>query len=429
MRRFATALFVGVCLVATLAPQAQAGGLWFYEQGTPDQGTAAAGRAALGKDASTAWGNPAGMTRLDTTQLMMGAGALVIQSEFETEPGTTKSGGGSDLTSVLPTLSGHFVYSVNRDFKLGASLTSLTGLVADYGDTYAGRYFIQREALITLAFTPVAAYRITDWFSVGGGFSVVGGYLSGKMAVNNPDPALRDGRLELYSMTVGFGGNVGVMLEPWKGTRFGVTYRTPVNLTFHDVIQSTRGLGPGLTFILNVLGERLDVPRGSKVDLTITNPQEVMFSAYHDVTDKLAVMANFGWQNWQAFGHVGTTINGDTTIDKTLSLHFNDTYHYAVGAQYRVAPPWLVSAGFAYDTSPVAQGRRTVLLPLDRQIRYATGVQYDVAKDLTLGAAYTLIDGGSAPFNTESGDLRGNLVGHYKPNFIHAIGVNLNKRF
>ncbi len=97
------------------------------------------------------------MTRLDSTQVRLGAGALVIQSEFETEPGTTKSGGGSDLTSVLPLLSSHFVYSVSRDFKLGASLTSLMGGIFDYGDTYAGRDFIEREALVTLSFNPVAA--------------------------------------------------------------------------------------------------------------------------------------------------------------------------------------------------------------------------------------------------------------------------------
>jgi len=429
MRRPITALFIAACLTVALATRAQAGGLSLYEQGTLDQGTSAAGRAALAMDASTAWGNPAGMTRLDTTQLSLGLGATVIQSRFETEPGTTNSGGGSDLTSVLPLSGGHFVYSVSPDFKLGASLTSLMGGLADYGDTGAGRYTIERLALVTLAFTPVAAYRVTDWLSVGGGFSVVGGYLAAKSAINNPDSALRDARLEIYSMTVGFGGNVGVLVEPWKGTRFGVTYRTPVNMTFHDVIQSVRGLGPGLARLVTIFGEDKNVPPGSTLDLTLTNPQEVMFSAYHELTDKVAVMGNFGWQNWQAFGHIGTTIHGDSTISDTLSVHFNDTYHWALGAHYRIAPPWLVMAGFAYDTSPVAQGRRIVVLPVDRQFRYSTGVRYDVAKDMTLGAAYTLIDMGSAPFNTESGPLKGNLVGHYEPNFIHAIGLNLVKRF
>src|SRR5262245_50725921 len=86
------------CLTMILAPPASAGGLWFYELSTPDQGTAAAGRAAMAKDASTAYGNPAGMARLDNTQFMLGAGALVLQSQFETEPGTTVGGGGANLT-------------------------------------------------------------------------------------------------------------------------------------------------------------------------------------------------------------------------------------------------------------------------------------------------------------------------------------------
>jgi long-chain fatty acid transport protein len=57
---------------------------------------------------------------------------------------------------------------------------------------------------------------------------------------------------------------------------------------------------------------------------------------------------------------------------------------------YRVAPAWLLTAGCAYDASPVAGKNRTVLLPLDRQIRYAAGVQYDLSTATTLGVAYTL---------------------------------------
>src|SRR5262245_65494962 len=88
-----------LCLTAVLATNALAGGLWFYEQSTPDQGTAAAGRAAMARDASTAYGNPAGMSRLDNTQFLIGAGALILQSNFETEPGTNVSGRGANLQS------------------------------------------------------------------------------------------------------------------------------------------------------------------------------------------------------------------------------------------------------------------------------------------------------------------------------------------
>ena len=53
-----------------LAPSAWGAGLWLYEQGTPDLGTAGAGRAALAADASTAIANPAGMTRLERSQML-----------------------------------------------------------------------------------------------------------------------------------------------------------------------------------------------------------------------------------------------------------------------------------------------------------------------------------------------------------------------
>ena len=53
-----------------ISSPAWGGGLWLYEAGTPDLGTAAAGRAALASDASTAGANPAGMTRLERSQML-----------------------------------------------------------------------------------------------------------------------------------------------------------------------------------------------------------------------------------------------------------------------------------------------------------------------------------------------------------------------
>ena len=429
MSRIVTRLGGAACLTVALAAQAWAGGLWFYEQSTPDQGTAAAGRAAMARDAFTAYGNPAGMSRLDSTQLLIGAGALVIQSEFEAEPGTTVGGGGSTLTSALPSLSGFYVYNLARDWKVGVALNPLMGLAADYGDTWAGRYILEKESLITLSLNPVVSYRVTEWLSIGGGMSVVGGFFSSQSAINNPDPTLGDGDLKLKSATVSFGGNVGVLVEPVHGTRLGVTYRSPVNLHFNDIIDEVKNLGPGLNLVLDILGRRFDVPRGSKIDITVTNPQEMMFSVYHDLTRELAIMGNFGWQNWKSFGRLGVTIHGGNTIDTTADLHFSNTYHWSVGAMYRIAPPWLLTAGFAYDTSPVAEDHRTVLLPLDRQVRYSAGVQYDLSQTATLGVAYTLISTGDAPVNQDGGPLRGTVVGHYQPNFIHAVGLNFSKRF
>ena len=50
--------------------------------------------------------------------------------------------------------------------------------------------------------------------------------------------------LHVKDTTAGVGGQVGVLLERHKGTRFGVTYYSPIELNFSDD-PSLSGLGPG----------------------------------------------------------------------------------------------------------------------------------------------------------------------------------------
>ncbi len=48
----------------------------------------------------------------------------------------------------------------------------------------------------------------------------------------------------------------------------------------------------------------------------------VMFSAYHELSPKWAVMANVGWQNWQQFGKVDVGVDSANPQSFTKSLHF-----------------------------------------------------------------------------------------------------------
>ena len=45
--------------------------------------------------------------------------------------------------------------------------------------------------------------------------------------------------------------------------------------------------------------------------------------------------------------------------------------------------------------------------PLDRQIRYALGLQYDLNDDITLGCAYEIIDAGLARVDKKGGPFQG----------------------
>jgi long-chain fatty acid transport protein len=123
------------------------------------------------------------------------------------------------------------------------------------------------------------------------------------------------------------------------------------------------------------------------------------------------------------------SISSTTSASVTQDRNFDDTWHVALGAHYRFHPQWRVTAGIAYDTSPVSDEYRTVDLAMDRTWRYSAGLIYDYSKKLTLGFAYTFLDAGNAPINQTRGPLAGTVSGQYSSNYVHIIGVNANYRF
>lgn len=407
-----------------LTASAQAAGLWLFEQGTPDLGTAAAGRAAMAKDASTAFGNPAGMTRLKDSQLTVAAQTLFPQIKFNADDSSFGGGNGGNAGYFTPTANVSYVHSVTSDFKLGVSTGSYFGLGLDYDDDWAGRYYFLEGEFLTFGVNPVAAYRINKYLSVGGGVSMLVSKYKAKTALRNLEPGSSDGKLEFEDYDVGFGGNAGVLISPREGTRFGFTYRSKVDLEYKDK-PDLSGVGPLLQAALNLTGLA-----GANVKLDMELPQAIMSSVYHEFTDKLAIMGNVGWQDWSSFGNIDVSIDSDTSTSATQDLGYDDTWHFAFGVQYRIAEPWLLSFGGAYDTSPADSAKkRTPAMPFDRQYRLAAGLQYELNPDVTLGAAYQYLDLGDANIDRTGGLLRGDLKGKYKKNEIHFLGVNLIWKF
>ena len=78
--------------VVFAAGPAWAGGVMLYQFGSPDVGLAAAGYAARAQDASTVFTNPAGMSRLEKSQVMGGLQALYGDVKFSPNSATTVTG-------------------------------------------------------------------------------------------------------------------------------------------------------------------------------------------------------------------------------------------------------------------------------------------------------------------------------------------------
>ncbi len=98
-------------------------------------------------------------------------------------------------------------------------------------------------------------------------------YLYPLSLINNTPEGLPDGTIEIKGNDFGIQGFFGVLIEPRKGVRFGIVYRTEADLDFKDNV-SVKGLGPGLRAVLASNGLVL----GTRVELDFTIPRATMVS-------------------------------------------------------------------------------------------------------------------------------------------------------
>jgi len=401
---------------------AWAGGIMLYQFGSPDVGYAAAGYAARAQDASTVFTNPAGMSRLESSQSLVGMQALYSSLKFSPNAATDVPGGGTDGGNGIGWVPGGSLFVVqklNRDWSVGFGALSYFGLSQGFDGNWVGRYYLQKSTLIGMTFMPAVSYRVNDWLSIGAGLNMMYGILKDQAAINNANPALADGRLNYKDTEMGYGANLGILVEPKKGTRFGLTYLSEVKLDFSDVPEFS-GLGDGLRAVLAKAG----LLNGS-LDLGMTVPQMVMFSAYHDLNPGWAVLGNFGWQDWSRFGRVEVGISTDNPTTLTADSHYKDTWHAALGLQYTHSPAWRFSLGIAYDSSAVSDSNRTVSVPMCEIKSFALGTQYALSPNLTLGAAYQFAWLGDMPVDQRRGPLAGRVAGEFSDTTFNFFVLNL----
>ncbi len=406
-----------------LGTKAFAGGIMLYETGTPEVGLAAAGWAARAQDASTVLTNPAGMTRLAGDELLVGTQLLYADIGFETGFATFGGDDGGNPVGFFPGLSTYYSHSVSDRLKMGAALYGNFGLALDYNDGWAGRYHFQEGTLLGITLAPTVAYKATEALSVGGAVNMMFGIFSNTVAVNNIDPGLADGELELSDNQWGFGANLGLMYEVGDATRLGIQYTSEIELDFADTVEFS-GLGPGLTAALIATG-RLD----TRIALDITVPQTVMVSLFHQTTPSLAVLANVGWQDWSEYGRVGVEVSSQSDRSLTLERDYDDSYHAAIGLQYDLRGPWLMSCGVAFDSGIVDDDTRTADLPNGDSWRFSLGGRYSVSESMDIGLGYTLLLMGDLDMNLDGGPLSGDTSGSFEDTSMHFFAVSFRKAF
>lgn len=395
-------------LVLISANQALAGGLWITEFGQPAQGRAGAGEQAGNGDATDAFFNPAAMGRLEKSEILVSAGVIAASVEFDVENSGIVNGDGDGGDAADPTPGGSVFYAhpLNDRWSFGISGVALTGSVLDYDDDWAGRFQVQDVSILVIGAVPSLGFQVTDNFSVG--LSVPVMYSELDMDVAVPLPAgpgpIEEGKINLDGDDIQVAGTLSFLYEFSDSTRLGGRATSKFDFEYDGNISA------------ELLGQV-----GVETNLTMAAIARV--GLLHDINEKWTIGATWGWDNWSELDDVFISTN---TGGASLPRNWDDTYHYALGADYRLDDKWTLRAGIAYDTNPVDEKDRTADMPLDEQYRYAAGFDYLRDSGMRISGSLVYADYGDAEIRSDRAPPLFGLQGEYKTNEIWFASVSFN---
>jgi long-chain fatty acid transport protein len=160
-------------------------------------GPAATGMTGRANDALAVFFSPAAITRLDRPEAVVQAITVYTEAKFEVDEATFDGGSADNDNRFLVIPGAYYVHPLGERWRLGVSLNVPSGIGNNYGRSWSGRYLAEQSELAFVASSAVAAYKITDRFSLAAGPFVVYTNSETRARINNLDPAAGDGSVKL----------------------------------------------------------------------------------------------------------------------------------------------------------------------------------------------------------------------------------------
>ncbi len=325
-----------------------------------------------------------------------------------------RGGNGGNPYDPTPVPNAYIAYPwMNGQLWTGLGVSAPFGLANEYDEDYFARFDSTETELLTINVSPVVAFQAAPWLSLGGGVDIqyadaelkntVGGF----SALTAPE-----GEATLKGDDISVGYNLGFLVTPMEGTDIGFSYRSAISHELDGDI-SLVGAGP------------LDFASSGSADLDL--PDIWTLGVAQDLNDQWRLMGQvtrFGWSNFQEIA----AVRDDAVAVDPVVQNYQNTWAFAIGAEYAWTPEWTFRAGYQFDETPTTDEFRTTRTPDGDRNWFTLGATYDINEKFSLDMAGAYIDVGSEEISvTRNGT--GAQVNADTDGSVGILSLGLNYKF
>ncbi|MBI6947878.1 MULTISPECIES: OmpP1/FadL family transporter [Pseudomonas] len=416
-----TTLSLAVTMAST---QIFAAGFAINEHSISGMGTGYAGRSSSADDASTVYGNPAGMSRLTREQVT--GGVAFLDAKTDISDASSSPNGGSNKGDMVPFTSvpmGFYVKPIDEHWAFGLGVYVPFGLITDYEKGFGGRYFGSKSEVQVITFQPTVSYKFNDVVSIGFGPTInrIDGTLESNLSITQAAP---DGKVKIKGDDTALGYNIGVLVQATDTTRLGLTYHSKVDYKLEGNTKVNYG-------VLGAVG--LSAQQKYDASLKITTPESVDFSVTQAINDRWNVYAGSTWTRWSQLKKITVENSGVQPLlagqfgEITEEQNWHDSWAYAVGTSYQLNKEWVLRTGLTFDQSPTNNVDRSPRIPTGDRTIFSIGAGWSPTEDLTIDVAYSYLKEESVKVHNQND--RGQTYDAKYENSANGFGVGATYRF
>lgn len=419
---------VNMAVVSMMASgMAHATGFALYTEGNGySTGNFGAGVAAEAYDASTGWYNPAGLALIRDEQLVLGGvGVFPTSSVSGTSTYTLQAPMLPPLPQYIQTFNGvdgaenavvpsmHYARPLGENATFALSVVAPFGLSTNWDEFSPVRYQATFTQLLTMNLSPEIGAKLSDNFAIGAGLDLQHAQVKFNRMIGAPNLSLLnipDFPSPMFFDTLtynkgdsnGIGFHAGVLaMFNNNHTRLGLNFQSRMRHVFHGFSRLSGRLANNGADIFAAPDEAPGVAWSDNLNSSpIEFPSVLTLSGYHDVSDRLALLASAVYTGWSSFSTIqlNNIIAPDVAPNGVISLvklsvaspqNYKNVWRLALGANYKLNDTMMLRVGGGYDETPTNDIDRDMRLPDASRWALAIGGHYQARPNLGLDLGYT----------------------------------------